>query len=49
MPVTVAPPLIVGLVNVLLVNVCVAVFNVILEVSDKSVLAIVIFALPSND
>jgi hypothetical protein len=38
-----------GVVNVLLVNVCVAVNNVTAAVSDKSVLAIVILALPSND
>ena len=37
-----------GLVNVLLVKVCVASFKVMLDVFDKSVLAIVIFALPSK-
>ena len=37
-----------GVVNVLLVKVCEASFNVMLDVFDKSVLAIVIFALPSK-
>ena len=37
-----------GVVSVLLVNVCEAVNNAIAAVLDKSVLAIVIFALPSK-
>ena len=47
-PVNVAP-LIVGLVSVLFVKVCVASFKVMFDVFDKSVEAIVMFALPSND
>ena len=40
--------LIVGLVNVLLVKVCVASFKVIFDVLDKSVELIVMFAEPSK-
>ena len=42
-------PVIVGLVSVLFVKVCVASFKVMFDVFDKSVEAIVMFALPSND
>ena len=42
-------PLIVGLVKVLFVKVCEASFNVMLDVFDKSVEAIVMFPVPSND
>ena len=42
-------PVIVGLVSVLFVKVCVASFNVMLDVLDKSVEAIVMFPVPSND
>ena len=43
------PALIVGLVKVLLANVCVASNKAILDVFDKSVEAIVMFPVPSND
>ena len=42
-------PLIVGLVKVLFVNVCVPSNKAILDVFDKSVEAIVMFPVPSND
>ena len=47
--VPVIPVFITGLVKVLFVNVCVEVRRVIALVLLKSVLAIVIFAVPSND
>ena len=48
-PSLICKPVTLGAVRVLLVKVCVAVNNAIAFVLDKSVEAIVMFALPSND